>query len=516
MPRTGAQYLEDVEDGRSVYLNGARLDTVTRHEAFGGAARSIARLYDFQRAPENVERMTFASPDTGDRVSRMWQLPRNHAELVARREALVAWAETHFGFMGRSPDHVASTIAGFHMGSAVYEDHGRARAQAVRDYYAFARDRDLYLSYVIIDPQGDRSKTRSEGGNADLTVSVCDEDSEGITLRGAKMLGTGAVLSDEILVSTLRPMKGGEERWAFTAMLPMNASGLKILSRRSYEEGASSEFDYPLSSSYDENDALIYIDEVKVPWERVFVNQDVRTQFAQWHSTPAHSYQNYQAEVRLMVKLRFLVGLARRIAETIGTIAFPQVVETLGRLSSQLQVIEAFVIAMEAKGWRYGEYWLPDRELLYASQVQSQALYPQVVHTIRELAGGGVIMVPRPSTRRRPTPSAGSSSSSSRGTRSARSSARATRSTRCSTPAPRWSPPAWPTAPSTGTGRRTSWTGAWRATIRRSRRARPARHGTGGARRDDARHRRHLRRPGHPAAPRHSTMTCFPCMNPHR
>ena len=131
-----------------------------------------------------------------------------------------------------------------------------------------------------------------------------------------------------------------------------------------------------------------------MPWERVFVNQDVRTQFAQWHDTPAHSYQNYQAEIRLMVKLRFLVGLARRIAETIGTIAFPQVVETLGRLSSQLQVIEAFVLAMEVKGWRYGEYWLPDRELLYASQVQSQALYPEIVHTIRELAGGGLIMVP--------------------------------------------------------------------------------------------------------------------------
>ena len=174
----------------------------------------------------------------------------------------------------------------------------------------------------------------------------------------------------------------------------MNAPGLRILSRRSYEEGATSEFDYPLSSRYDENDALIYFDEVKVPWERVFVNQCVRTQFAQWHSTPAHSYQNYQAEVRLMVKLRFLVGLARRIAETIGVIAFPQVVETLGRLSSQLQVIEAFVYAMEAKGWRYGEYWLPDRELLYASQVQSQALYPEIVHTLRELAGGGMIMVP--------------------------------------------------------------------------------------------------------------------------
>ena len=394
MSRSGSQFLEGLDDGRTIYLDGGRVSKVVGHPAFGGAARSIANLYDMQAAPENLEKMTFASPKTGDRVSRMWQLPTTYEDLVTRREALTAWAETHFGYMGRSPDHVASTLAGFYMGSAVYEGHGAERAQAVRDYYEYARDRDLYLSYVIIDPQGDRSKSRGEGGNADLTVSVCGEDADGLTLRGAKMLGTGAVLSDEILVSTLRPMRDGEEKWAFTAVLPINAPGLKILSRRSYEAAANSDFDYPLSARFDENDALIFFDDVKVPWDRVFVNGDIRTQFAQWHSTPAHSYQNYQAEIRLMVKLRFLVGLARRITETTASINFPQIVEKLGELSAQLQVIEAFVLAMEVKGWRFGEYYLPDRELLYASQVQSQDLYPKIVQTLRDLAGGGMIMLP--------------------------------------------------------------------------------------------------------------------------
>ncbi len=394
MHRSGADFLASLDDGRTIYLDGKRVGRVTDHPAFRNAARSIANLYDVQAAPENLEDMTFASPNTGKRVSRMWHLPTCLEELVDRRQALTKWAETHYGYMGRSPDHVASTIAAFHMGSHIYEEHGADRAKAVRDYYEYARDHDLYLSYVIIDPQGDRSKSRSEGGNADLTVSVCNEDADGISLQGAKMLGTGAVLSDEILVSTLRPMRKGEEKWAFTATLPMNTPGLKIMSRRSYEAAANSGFDYPLSARFDENDALIFFENVKVPWNRVFVNGDVPTQYAQWHSTPAHSYQNYQAEIRLMVKLRFLVGLARRITETTASINFPQVIETLGELSSQLQIIEAFVIAMEAKGWRYGDYYLPDRELLYASQVQSQSLYPKVVQTLRNLAGGGMIMLP--------------------------------------------------------------------------------------------------------------------------
>jgi 4-hydroxyphenylacetate 3-monooxygenase len=95
-----------------------------------------------------------------------------------------------------------------------------------------------------------------------------------------------------------------------------------------------------------------------------------------------------------MVKTRFLLGLARRITETIGTINFPSVKETLGALSSQAASVEAFVYGMEAKGTSYGPYFVPDRGLLYASQVHGQALYPQMVTAIRELVGGGMLVLP--------------------------------------------------------------------------------------------------------------------------
>ncbi len=51
----------------------------------------------------------------------------------------------------------------------------------------------------------------------------------------------------------------------------MNAKGLKIMSRKSYEAAATSVFDNPLASRFDENDAVLYFDDVKVPWDRVFV-----------------------------------------------------------------------------------------------------------------------------------------------------------------------------------------------------------------------------------------------------
>ena len=393
MPKSGNDYLQSLRDERTVFLNGERVASVPEHEGFRNAARSIARLYDYQRKPENIDAMTFVTPK-GDRVNRMWQLPRSYSELVERRIALTQMAELHQGFMGRSPDHVGSTIAAMYMGLDVYERHTGGRQDSVREYYEYARDRDLYLSYVIIDPQGDRSRATSDGGNADLAVSICDENHEGITVRGSKMLGTGAAFSNEVLVTTLRPLKADEAKYAFTAMVPINAPGVKLMSRRSYEQAATSRFDYPLSSQFDENDSLIYFDEVKIPWNRVFVNKDPAAQLAQWHEAPTHSYQNYQAEIRLLVKLRFLVGLAHKITETIGTINYPSVRETLGDLAAQVGLIEGFVHGMEAKGYDYNGYYMPDRALLYASQVHSQALYPRVMQTIRELSGGGMLMLP--------------------------------------------------------------------------------------------------------------------------
>ena len=72
--------------------------------------RPAAALYDFQAAPENIELMTFAFDGSNRRANRGWQMPRSYAETVERRKALTAWAELSYGFMGRSPDHLASAL----------------------------------------------------------------------------------------------------------------------------------------------------------------------------------------------------------------------------------------------------------------------------------------------------------------------------------------------------------------------------------------------------------------------
>ena len=391
--RDGRQYLKNLQDDREVHIDGKRVNDVTQHPAFKNTAATFAALYDFQARPENVELMTIQSPTSTNRVNRSWELPTSYEQLVLRRKAIETWCELHHGFLGRSPDHLATTLSGMVIGKEVFRRNGEARLKAFLDYFQYVRDNDLFVTYVIQNPQADKSAGAS-GQMRDFVAQIVDQDATGITIRGAKMLGTSSVMSDELFVSNIAPLRDGEERYAFSCALPTGARGLRFLSRRSYEAAVSSAFDYPLSARLDENDAIVYFDDVKVPWERVFLMGDIGAMRAQWHDTPAHVYQNYQSQVRLMVKLKFLAGIARKIAETTGSIAFPQIKGQLGTLAAQATLVEGLVHGMEASARRVGDYVVPPAHLLYASQTYTQELYPRFVNAIRDIAGGGMIMLP--------------------------------------------------------------------------------------------------------------------------
>jgi len=391
--KTGAEHIASLRDGRTVYIDGQLVKDVTTHPAFRNAVQSAGALYDFQALPENLELMTFKPDGSNRRVNRAWQMPKSYEEMVQRRKALQAWARLSCGFMGRSPDHVASSLLGQRMSIDIFRKHGPDRAKALIDYYDYATKNDLFLTYVIINPQAERAKDWGQQAD-DLVARVVDEDSGGITIRGAKMLGTSSIMANEVLVANLQPLKPGEEDLAFSCTLPMNAKGLRVLSRKSYEAHAVSTFDNPLSSRFDENDALIYFDDVKVPWDRIFVYRDPDVCRQQFHETYGHSYQNYQAQIRLSVKIKFLLGLARRLTEAIGTTKIPSVAEKLGFMAAQASMVEAMLSGMEASGSKAGEYWVPNKHFMYSAQVLTQELYPQFVNAIRDLAGGAMIMLP--------------------------------------------------------------------------------------------------------------------------
>ena len=394
--RSGNDYLNAIKsDGRQVFIDAACVGDVTTHPAFREAAHSIARLFDVAADPANRELLTFPSPATGEPVNRCYMIPRSREDLTARRKALWRFSEESFGYMGRTPEHVAGFFSAFAGAPSVWARTERRFYDNVVRFYERMRDESLYVAYTIVPPQIDRSKPAHKQADPTLYAGVVAENADGITIKGAQMLGTGAAIADFIHLSCIHPLAPGDENYALSVAIRCNAPGVRIYSRRSYAEGATSMFDYPLASRFDETDSLLVYDDVFVPWEHVFVYKDIALTRASFFETAAHLLGNNQAQIRFAVKMKFLAGLARRMSETTGSIALPPVQSALGDIAALAAVVEGLVLAQEAHSIVDADGLArPGAQELYAEMALQPQFHNTMIEALRNLVGGGVIQLP--------------------------------------------------------------------------------------------------------------------------
>jgi 4-hydroxyphenylacetate 3-monooxygenase len=113
MLRGGKEHLESLRDGRVVYVGNEKIDDVTGHPAFRNAAQTVAALYDMKSDPAHRDELTYEE-DSG-RHSIYFLRARSRDDLQRRMIAHRRIADFTYGMFGRSPDHVASFIAGMTM-----------------------------------------------------------------------------------------------------------------------------------------------------------------------------------------------------------------------------------------------------------------------------------------------------------------------------------------------------------------------------------------------------------------
>jgi 4-hydroxyphenylacetate 3-monooxygenase len=394
--RTGEAFLSGLRRSRrAIYVEGECISNAADHPAFRAGARALARLFDAAAAPENRDVMTFPSPATGAPVWRCYQIPRSHADLRAKRIAAEKWAEMTFGLMGRTPDHVANFFAGFAAKPQLFAAAGAQFGEHLIRFYEHLRDSHAYVAYAIVPPQIDRSKPAHRQADPTLYAGVVKETDAGIYLSGGQQLATGAVYADYLHVSCIHPLQPGDENYAFSIAIPADAPGLRLYPRRPFALGATNEDDYPLTSRFDETDCFVVLDNCFVPWERVFVYRNIDICRDQWWQTPAHLYGNHQAQARYSTKLRFLLGLAKRMNEATGNDAVPPVMVDMGELAAYASIVENMLYAHETAATidEDGVLW-PSRSALYSVMALQSKINPHMIDIVRELTGAGMITLP--------------------------------------------------------------------------------------------------------------------------
>ncbi|GAA1397543.1 4-hydroxyphenylacetate 3-monooxygenase, oxygenase component [Pseudonocardia kongjuensis] len=389
MARTGREYLDGLRSRpREVWLGGRRVDDVTTHPGLAGTARTVAGLYDLQH------RADLRADLLADGVPRSLVPPRDAAGLRARDRAYRIVAEETFGLLGRSPDFLGTAVTLLGAGAGHFAAVDPRFGANVRAFREQVRDGDLFLTHALLPPQTDRS--RDSAGQAEdlLHLGVHRETADGLVVRGARMLATLGPLADELLVYCLPGLRPGEERHALAFAIPVGTPGLRMICRAPFDDGTRGSFDHPLSSRFDEPDALVVFDDVLVPWDRVFLHGDVTASNRMYDAVGLGPHLAHQTGVRGLVKLRFAVAVAAALAEAVRVDTFLPVQQRLAEGVMAVDIADGLLTAALQGARDRDGVWTPAEQPLRTLRLFLAEAYPKAVSNLQVLGAGGLLMTP--------------------------------------------------------------------------------------------------------------------------
>lgn len=390
LPLTGDEYLASLRDGREVWIHGQRVEDVTSHPAFRNSTRMVARLYDAMHQPS--ARGTLAVPtDTGNGgFTHPWfKIQRTRDDLRQSAKAIEQWARISYGWLGRSPDYKGGFMAALGSNADAYAPFD----QNARHWYTQTQERLWFVNHAIINPPIDRDSPT--GAAADVCVRVIEENDSGLVVSGAKVVATNAALTHHNLIGNFTPVQ--DKEFSLTFLCPVNAPGVKLICRTSYELNAaitSSPFDHPLSSRLDENDAILVLDRVQVPWENVFA-YGVEAGNLAFRRSAFRQRAMFQGCIRLAVKFDFLVGLLVKGLEMTGAQDFRGVQTRVGELIVLRNLFWTCVNAMteSPSTWTDGSL-IPNSEASTVYRIMMSEAYSRMREIFELDIASGLIYLP--------------------------------------------------------------------------------------------------------------------------
>jgi aromatic ring hydroxylase len=360
--RNGKQYLEGLRDGRTVWLGGERVD-VLAHPAFAGSLRGMAGYFDWQLA--HADDCLVADPESGAPMSASLIVPHTADDLARRHACFDRLARYSAGMLGRTPDYVNVTLAGFVARSDLLSRNGNTESAArLRRFHREVIEKDLSLTHTIIHPVVDKGIGDLNGINGELAARVVRRTSSGIVVRGAKILATLGPFADELFVYPGQPLpRDADPDYALCFSVPLATKGLVTVCRDHYGvPGAVA--DHPFSTRFDEQDAFMIFDDVEVPWERVFIAGDPQAYNDLMRNGWAANIMQ-QTSIRAAVKLEFAYELCTRMARATNAESRPETAQMLGEIWGYATLTRAATTAAEtgARDHGNGAFFCDDRPL---------------------------------------------------------------------------------------------------------------------------------------------------------
>ncbi|MBA2175698.1 4-hydroxyphenylacetate 3-monooxygenase, oxygenase component [Halobacillus locisalis] len=387
----GEDYKKRIEALTStVWYDGEKITgNIGEHPAFRGAVQSQAALYDLQTDPALKDTMT--TIENGELFGTSYLIPKTKADLTKRREMVQKWACHTGGLMGRSPDYMNTVLASFVASQSVFQNEENCFPDTLERFYMKAREKDLSFTHTFINPQNNRSKLaflEKDHQNARIIKKTDD----GIIIRGAKLLATQGGITDELLVYSAPGAQEKEQAYAFS--VPTDTRGLTFVCRSSLTND-NSRFNSPLSSRFEEMDAIVLFDNVCVPWDRVFFYENIRAANNLYVKGMFVPFTLHQIVSRQVIKAELILGIALKIVDEINIGEYQHVQSKIAEMVKGTEMLKALLHHSEQTASKNEDgVMVPARLPLYTAINQFQDLYPRFTEIIQLLGASGLITLP--------------------------------------------------------------------------------------------------------------------------
>ena len=394
--RRGAEYLDGLEArSRSVWLGDSKVTNVVKEPQFAQAAETLSGWFDLQY--EYPDDLLIADPETGESINVSHMQPRSREDLKRRHVGLQRISEMTFGMMGRTPDYMNVTFAGFSDDRQRWsgpDGSNEAGWERLVQFQKRLRRSDLSLTHTIVNPTINKESDASFANNP-VPLHKVGETKDAIIVRGARMLATLAPFADEQTVYPASPLPpDASPAHALSFTVSMETPGLVFLCRDGAARPSEDRFDSPFSTRFDEQDAYCIFDDVEVPKQNVFIDGDIGVYGNVMMASTWWPNVMQQTTIRALTKLEFCYGLASAMVKAINDTS-PDATEMLGELISYIEMTRNAILAAEdycitqPDGGVY-----PDARALHPMRALLPLWLTRATDIIRTLGGANLLTTP--------------------------------------------------------------------------------------------------------------------------
>jgi 4-hydroxyphenylacetate 3-monooxygenase len=380
--RTGAEYREALRDGRRVWVMGEGwAGDVTVHPSTRAMVHEYAAWYDRHFDPAWQDVVLTPPGADGARVPWSYVAPRSPGDLRAMGRCFSATTFLSAGNITHTPAYGNLIALGILDAITQRKVSSEQVAQAAGYRELIARTGRFLTFCAGAATIG--ARLRPDPAER-VPLRAVRETDAGMVLRGKVGMHTSPAYAEDVYIGALSGVDVGPHRATF--IVPVGAPGVTVLCRK-ISARHPNPFITPLSSRYDELDGQMWLDDVFVPWERIFLmdlTPEVMATWLFWHQLYCW-----------LSKAEFTLGLALACAHSLGLKDHEATIDYLVDLVTDVQTVRSCQTAAELDPDVTPEgYCIPGRGHVAAGSIAMLKARQRITETLRILPGSSLMVAP--------------------------------------------------------------------------------------------------------------------------